>query len=132
LEACRQLTDDALLALATHCKEIVFIEISGHDKGNGKITKEGLKALQKDKKIVGSLKRLNLMDQGYGGMGKACKALSKAKKGLAVVEGSTDGDGYAAQMVVSMGGGGSVTTWFGGKAVGDENSEDERGYGEWW
>lgn len=123
LEAATRLTDVALLAIATNCKNIEFISISGHDKGTGKISDAGLKTIQTDKGIAPKLRYLDFTDQGHGSkFSKACKALSKSRKLLAIIEGRTDGDGIAAQWVAGMAGVSELITWFGGKEVGDNGT----------
>lgn len=125
-EAATGLGDEALLALVNKCPNIKSIRITGHDKRTGRITSAALKTIQQNKKVGFELVHLDLMDQGVDG--KACKALSNARKSLAVLEGRTDGDGIAAQMVASIAGEGDATTWFGGKMVGDDFG-DSGGYG---
>ncbi|CAG8979909.1 hypothetical protein HYALB_00011273 [Hymenoscyphus albidus] len=114
------------MALTTNCKEIIYIGITGHDRGTGKITEEALKSLQKDKKRGTSfLKYLNLIDQRGGSkFTKACKALTKSRSILAIDVGRTDGDGIAASFVASMTGGEDTSIWFGGKMV-----PESTGYG---
>lgn len=132
LEAATGLTDAALLAIATNCKNVVFIGITGHDKRAGKISSAALKTIQTDKGIAPKLEYLNFTDQGSGSkFDKACKALSKTRKMLAITEGRTDGDGPAAQFVASMTGGEILTTWFGGKEVRSSAGYDSGSDGFW-
>lgn len=129
LEAATGLTDAALLAIATNCKNVVFVGITGHDKRAGMISSAALNTIQADKEIAPMLEYLDFTDQGSGSkFGKACKALSKKRKMLAITEGRTDGDGIAAQFVASMTGGENLTTWFGGKEVGSSVG----GFDDFW
>jgi len=124
LEAARNLDDTALLAIAENCKDVVFIGISGHDRGLGKISDTALKTLKGEKKVATKLRYLYIVDQPVS---KACKALSKARKALAIIEGRTEGDGIAAQWLAS---GEPLTTWFGGKEVGEDG--EDMGFDDFW
>ena len=46
------------------------------------------------------------------------------RKGLAVVEGCTDGDGIAAQFVASIVSRSTLIIWFDGEMVGQDTSDD--------
>ena len=77
-DAATQLTDTALFALVTNCKDIDHIGITGHNKGTGKVTYIGLKTLQEDKTLGPKLKHLNLTDQNNNTeLTNACRELSK-------------------------------------------------------
>ena len=53
------------------------------------------------------------------------KSVSRARPQLAIIEGDTDGDGIAAQMVIARPGGGSINVWMGGAKVDDSYSDDD-------
>ncbi|KAK8115708.1 hypothetical protein PG984_012210 [Apiospora sp. TS-2023a] len=123
LESCTFITDQGLTSLLQHCPGMRTVSVTGHDRGCGRVTSKALNALHKDKTLGAKLLKLHLIDQHLGI--SACKKLTKKRPALEVVEGITDGDGYASQMVASMGGGGSVTTWKRGKADDEFDSDDD-------
>ncbi|KZV70978.1 hypothetical protein PENSPDRAFT_651015, partial [Peniophora sp. CONT] len=92
LSSCTQLTDATLINVAEHCPRLESLRISAHDKATGKITQKGLKTLRERPEIGNALKEIVLLSQAVSLKGeKEAKALSKAKKGLAVTLGTCPG-----------------------------------------
>ena len=92
LSSCLSLTDATLVNVLTHCPRLEALRITGHDKGFGRITHKGLKTLRERKDIGSTLKQLVLLSQSmHNSWEKEAKALSKAKKGLAVTTGMYPG-----------------------------------------
>lgn len=98
----RRLTDAALEALFKNCRSLISVSISGDDRSPGHITGSTFKVLNESVKARGEppLRALYLCDQRL--RGKVAKHLTRERKFIEVHEGSTIGDGYAAQMVASM------------------------------
>lgn len=93
LSSCLNLTDATLVNVLTHCPRLESLRISAHDKGYGKITHKGLKSLRERPEIGSALKQLVLLSQSISDTTgeKEAKALTKAKKGLAVTIGDIPG-----------------------------------------
>ncbi|KAK6844047.1 hypothetical protein PG987_004907 [Apiospora arundinis] len=123
LELCTAISDQGLASLLKSCPGMRTVSITGHDRGRGRITSKGLDALNKDKTLGAKLLKLHLVDQHLDA--SAVKRLTKKRPALEVVEGDTDGDGIASQMLASMGMGRSITAWKGGKADDEFDSDDD-------
>ena len=88
LSSCINLTDATLINVLTRCPRLESLRVSAHDKISGKITLEGLKSLKLRPELGSSLKELVLLSQHIYDENKEAKALTKAKRGLAVLIGS--------------------------------------------
>lgn len=89
LDACTQLSDTTLIVILTHCPLLERLAITGNDKVRGRLSGKGLKDLKAQPTIGLALKELVLYDQYVPE--KECKALTKARKGLAVKTGESTG-----------------------------------------
>lgn len=101
----RFLTDDSLLAIVENCPGTRYLSITGNDKCDGQISGASLDTLRKSSELGKGLVKLRLTDQKVCDtrLDKAYKALSMARKKLAIEVGNTHERG------------GHVTTWLGGK-----------------
>ena len=135
LEAFTGLSDKTLLAIFDFCPRIEKVHLSGFDKVPGQVHGSALRALAQDPALAPHLRELVLLDQHV----QHVKALSQARPGLWIHEGSTLGDGIAdvstksrvrqptatltffpfhlQNMIAAMTGGESVQSWLGGKIV---------------
>ncbi|KAJ9604717.1 hypothetical protein H2200_010831 [Cladophialophora chaetospira] len=125
LDSATRLTDDSLLAFLKHCPLLRTIGISGNDKATGKITgKTAFVALKVSKGLAKNLKKLELVDQYLDT--KALSALTRARKGLEIVEGSSGEKWYNC---------GTISTWRGGKVVSSRSmggDSDEMDFEFWF
>lgn len=105
LDVTTQLTDEPLLALFTNCANIRYVQLSGNDRIAGALRGPALDVLRDTHDMGKKLVKLRLTDQTefYKGFTIAVKALSAARKKLAIEVGNThERDG-------------GVNIWLGGK-----------------
>ncbi|KAJ7778709.1 hypothetical protein DFH07DRAFT_538274 [Mycena maculata] len=120
LDAFTSLSDATLLAIFEACPRIEMVQLTGHDKSEGKVTGTALKQLARMPSWAPNLKALYLLDQTYK-LTASVKALSAARPSLWIFTGETLGESMSAQIVASMDGGADTHTWLGGKIVSISN-----------
>jgi hypothetical protein len=105
LDGATHLTDGSLLAFFTNCPNLRYIHFSGNDKVAGGLRGTALDVLREKPDVGKKLVKLRLTDQREVDktFEKAVKALSAARKGLAIEIGNTHERH------------GNVNTWLGGK-----------------
>lgn len=93
LEGCTRLSDVTLLYALNNCFHLERLVITGNDHVRGRITSKCIKDLAARPDVGPSLKELVLYNQGFvlDTMEQEAKALSVARKGLAVMTGETLG-----------------------------------------
>jgi hypothetical protein len=102
LESAVDITNAAIIAIIRSCADIMYLSVCGNDKSTGSVTFRPLQDVLGNKGTASKLTHLHLEDQRLDL--DMFKSVSRARPQLAIIEGRTDGDGIAAQMVIARGG----------------------------
>ena len=115
LDACTRLDDATLVRAFECCPRLERVRLNGHDSAEGSVHGRALMQLKDRSELAPALKEVTLIDQAI--KSADAKAVTAARRGLAVRTGNSIGPGIADQMIAAFTGGESMTTYFNGKVV---------------